>query len=64
MTTAARLRSCGAIGSGHPDCVWLLLDSGADANARDAEGSSALALARRKNRANLLEILLAAGASD
>ncbi|MSP80035.1 MAG: ankyrin repeat domain-containing protein [Rhodospirillales bacterium] len=37
-----------AIGSGDEDCVRLLLESGADANVRDAEGVGALVLARRK----------------
>jgi hypothetical protein len=42
----------------------LLLESGADANVRDAERVGALALARRKNRPDLLEILLAARVVD
>lgn len=53
-----------AIGSDQRECLRLRLKSGAGGNVRDADGMGALALARRKNKADLLEILLATGAKE
>ena len=49
---------------GEPETLRLLIAAGADTGARDTKATSALDLARRKNRADLAKILEAAGAKD
>jgi beta-lactamase regulating signal transducer with metallopeptidase domain len=53
--------------NGHPDVVRLLLDRGADFNARtwaDGELRTPLRLARRSGNAEVVQMLLAAGAKE
>lgn len=54
----------GADGPGHREIVRLLIERGSDVNARDREGSSALALAQRQGQAEVARMLRAAGARE
>jgi ankyrin repeat protein len=47
---------------GHADAVGLLLASGADANAADANGTTPLQAALARNRSDMIEALRRAGA--
>jgi ankyrin repeat protein len=47
-----------------PAMVELLLESGADVNAKDHGGTTALALAQAKNRSELVELLRSYGAEE
>jgi len=51
-----------AVFAGHEDLVRLLLERGADVNARAPNGSSVLMMAAREGHASLAELLLAHGA--
>ena len=46
-----------AADEGYADAVQALLDAGADRNARDRKGETALDKARREHRANVVSIL-------
>ena len=46
-----------AADEGYADAVQTLLDAGADRNARDRKGETALDKARREQRANVVSIL-------
>ncbi len=48
---------------GHADSVKLLLEKGADVNAHDNGGRTALSLANEFGRANIVEMLVKAGAT-
>jgi cytohesin len=52
----------GAAAGGHTDVLRLLLDRGADANARDGDGITALALAVTGGHRGAMELLIARGA--
>jgi ankyrin repeat protein len=47
-----------------PGTVRVLLEEGADPNVRNEEGRSALELAREKNQAAVVDLLVAAGATN
>ena len=47
---------------GHPEIVRLLLERGADVNAKDGGGQTAVSLAARWGRADLMNVLLDHGA--
>ncbi len=49
---------------GDTAAVQALLDAGADLNAKDKEGLTALVLAQRKGQSEVVEILRKAGAKD
>jgi ankyrin repeat protein len=44
--------------------VKLLIEKGADVNAKDNGGRSALSLAKSARRTNIVQMLVAAGASE
>jgi ankyrin repeat protein len=46
------------------EVVQLLLDAGADVNARTSDGRTALSLAQRRNNKTILDLLLKAGAKE
>lgn len=48
---------------GHESTVWLLVSNGADVNA-NIDGDTALSFARKKGRAQIVELLRQAGARD
>ena len=52
-----------AVARGKADAVELLITYGADVNARDAEGTSALDLALERNKPALVELLQRAGST-
>ena len=60
--TAFRPALLGAAYNGHTDIVKILLEAGADVNARDGYGLTALQLAEKYRRAEIVEILKKAGA--
>jgi ankyrin repeat protein len=49
---------------GHPAVSKLLLDSGADMRMKDADRDTALALAKLKGHADIVELLKYAGATE
>jgi ankyrin repeat protein len=49
---------------GHLSMVLLLLEHGADINVRNLDGQSALALARDRERKDIVSVLSRAGATD
>lgn len=53
-----------AVASGKAETVKLLLDYGADVGAKDHQGMTPLRLAKEKNRPKMIDILVAAGASE
>jgi serine/threonine protein kinase len=53
-----------AVVSSHPSVAQLLLSRGADVNARDATGKTALFWARRMNNQAMVQVLLNHGAQD
>ena len=52
----------GTDGPAHAEIVRMLIGRGADVNARDREGVSALQHARRRGQAQVVQMLVAAGA--
>lgn len=52
----------GTDGSAHREIVRLLIERGSNVNARDRDGKSALQLAEQKGQADVVRMLLAAGA--
>ncbi len=57
------LNAAGAVARGKADVVELLITYGADLNARDAEGTSALDLALERDKPALVELLQRAGST-
>jgi ankyrin repeat protein len=53
-----------AVVSSNPSVAELLLSRGADVNARDATGKTALFWARRMNNQAMVQMLLNHGAQD
>lgn len=47
---------------GHEDVVRILLEAGADVNAKDAEGNTALSLATTRGHQDVIKLLKAKGA--
>ena len=53
--------SCGAVQNGHHDCEKLLLEAGADVNAQDKDGRTALMMATRNGHDKCVELLIERG---
>ena len=53
-----------AAGRGHIDTVKALLEAGADLNAKDKEGKTALMYAKEKNHTEIVHLLKKAGAKE
>ncbi len=53
-----------AAGGGKTECLKLLIQAGADPNAKDRDGTTPPALANRENSREMLDIFLAASARD
>jgi len=53
-----------AVAGGSAEVLGLLIEAGAGVNTADADGMTALGLARRRKARDLEEILLAAGAAE
>jgi len=49
---------------GHPIIAKLLLDAGADVRVKDTDGDTALALAKLKGHAEIVQLLKKAGATE
>lgn len=52
----------GADGPAHAEIVRMLIGRGADVNVRDPQGVSALQHARQRGQAQVVQMLVAAGA--
>ena len=53
-----------AVLAGHTDVAKVLLDAGADVRVRNDQGMTALALAVKSDRRDIVELLVRAGATE